>query len=59
VQGIYTCPACQKETERFPKHSCGTETIPLRGWRWVNNELVNFTCSLAGAVLAVIVWILF
>jgi uncharacterized protein (TIGR00297 family) len=56
VQGIYTCPACQKVTERFPRHSCGTETIHLRGWRWVNNEVVNFTCSLAGAVFAVILW---
>ena len=56
VQGIYTCPSCQKETERFPRHSCGTETIPLRGWRWVNNEVVNFTCSLAGAVFAVVLW---
>jgi uncharacterized protein (TIGR00297 family) len=56
VQGIYTCPACQKETERFPRHSCGTETIPLRGWRWVNNEVVNFACSLAGAVIAVVLW---
>jgi uncharacterized protein (TIGR00297 family) len=58
VQAIYTCPACQKETERQPLHSCGTQTIYLRGWRWVNNEVVNFSCSLVGALIAVALWTL-
>jgi uncharacterized protein (TIGR00297 family) len=26
LQAIYWCPQCQKETERHPKHTCGTET---------------------------------
>jgi uncharacterized protein (TIGR00297 family) len=56
VQAIYYCPTCQKETERAPRHLCGTETIPLRGWRWLNNDLVNFACSLAGALAAVGFW---
>lgn len=56
VQGIYTCPSCGKETERHPLHSCGTQTHHLRGWRWVNNEVVNFSCSLVGAVIAVALW---
>ena len=49
VQGIYYCPQCDKETERHPLHSCGASTQHLRGWRWVSNEVVNFTCSLVAA----------
>jgi uncharacterized protein (TIGR00297 family) len=59
VQGIYFCPSCKKETERHPLHSCGIKTNPVRGWRWVNNEVVNFTCSCAGAIAAIVFWILF
>ena len=57
LQGIYTCPTCKKETERHPLHSCGTKTVHLRGWRWVNNEVVNFSCSLIGAMVAVALWV--
>ena len=54
VQAIYTCPQCKKETERHPLHTCGTETIPLRGLKWLNNDLVNVGCALAGAVLGLV-----
>ena len=56
VQAIYRCPACQKETERHPLHSCGTATVQIRGWRWLNNDLVNFGCSAAGALAAAGLW---
>lgn len=56
VQGVYYCPSCEKETESYPAHHCGTETTQLRGWRWLNNDLVNLVCSLVGAGVAVIVW---
>lgn len=56
VQAIYTCPACEKETERHPTHTCGEETQHLRGWRWLNNDLVNFFASLMGAMVAAGVW---
>ncbi len=52
VQAIYHCPACEKETERHPLHTCGTPTSLVRGWSWLNNDLVNFACSLAGALVA-------
>jgi uncharacterized membrane protein len=59
VQAIYYCPACQKETERHPRHLCGTETSLRRGWRWLNNDVVNFACSLVGAGTAVgISWLI-
>lgn len=59
LQAIYWCPQCQKETERHPTHICGTPTTKLRGLDWLNNDVVNFACSLAGAAGAVIVgWLL-
>lgn len=59
VQGIYYCAKCAKETES-PVHHCGTPAQPLRGWGWLNNDLVNFLASvvggLAAASLALILW---
>lgn len=49
VQAIYTCPQCAKETERHPMHTCGTPTLLLRGWRWLNNDGVNAACTLSAA----------
>jgi uncharacterized protein (TIGR00297 family) len=58
VQGIYYCDHCAKETES-PVHRCGHTTRLIRGWRWLNNDLVNFTASLLGAVVAALLaWIL-
>ncbi len=50
IQAIYHCPSCQKETERHPLHSCGSETIHIRGMPWLNNDWVNLVCSLVGAL---------
>ena len=52
LQAIYTCPACHKETERHPLHTCGTPTTPLRGWSWLNNDRVNTACTLSAGLLA-------
>ncbi len=51
VQQIYYCDVCRKETER-KVHRCGHETRPLRGWSWMNNDLVNLISSMAGGLLA-------
>lgn len=58
IQAIYTCPLCQKETERHPLHSCGTPTNLLRGWPWLNNDLVNLSASMIGAISAALVFLL-
>ncbi len=58
VQAIYYCPQCDKETEHTPTHTCGTPTLWRRGWRWMNNDMVNFLASLVGAVVAVGVFLL-
>ncbi len=51
VQQIYYCDVCMKETERRI-HRCGHETRQLRGWSWMNNDLVNLISSLAGGLVA-------
>jgi len=51
VQGIYYCPQCQKETEA-KVHRCGQPTQHLRGWRWLNNDVVNFASSIVGSLIA-------
>jgi Raf kinase inhibitor-like YbhB/YbcL family protein/uncharacterized protein (TIGR00297 family) len=53
LQVIYFCPACKKETERHPLHTCGTPTTRKRGLGWLDNDWVNAACSLFGAGLAV------
>jgi uncharacterized protein (TIGR00297 family) len=58
IQGIYYCPACEKETERYPQHLCGEVTRHVRGWRWLNNDWVNFLSSLVGALVALGLWLL-
>lgn len=55
VQAMYYCPADKKETEKHPLHTCGTQTVHIRGWKWLNNDWVNFACSAFGVVMAVIV----
>jgi len=54
VQAIYRCPRCDKETEKYPLHSCGTETLQIRGWKWLNNDMVNLGCALMGAVIGIL-----
>src|SRR5688500_5280755 len=54
VQAMYYCPTDEKETERHPLHTCGTQTIHIRGWKWLNNDWVNFACSAFAVVIAFI-----
>ena len=51
VQAMYYCPTDQKETEKHPLHTCGAETVHLRGWKWLDNDLVNFACGAFGALV--------
>jgi uncharacterized protein (TIGR00297 family) len=54
VQAMYFCPTDQKETEKHPLHTCGTETVHIRGWEWLDNDWVNFACGAFGAVIALL-----
>jgi uncharacterized protein (TIGR00297 family) len=51
VQKVYYCPTCDTETEKA-LHSCGTVTQPLRGWSWLDNDMVNFLSSVVGSLVA-------
>ncbi|HEY7358916.1 MAG TPA: DUF92 domain-containing protein [Ktedonobacterales bacterium] len=51
AQAMYWCPRCEKETERRV-HRCGQQTTHLRGWRWLDNDGVNFVSTAAGAAVA-------
>ncbi len=55
VQQIYYCDQCKKETERA-LHRCGCPTRPLRGWRWLDNDWVNFFSSAFGSLAALGIW---
>lgn len=52
VQAMYFCPTDQKETEKHPLHTCGTETVHIRGWKWLDNDWVNFACGAFGIAVA-------
>lgn len=54
VQAMYYCPTDKKETEKHPLHTCGTATIHIRGWEWLNNDWVNFACSAFGVIIALL-----
>jgi uncharacterized protein (TIGR00297 family) len=58
LQGIYYCDHCGKETESTT-HRCGRAARPLRGWGWLNNDVVNLMASLVGGLVAAsLAWIL-
>jgi uncharacterized membrane protein len=58
LQGIYFCEECGKMTESAV-HRCGQAARPLRGWAWLNNDVVNLTASLVGGLVAAsLAWVL-
>jgi uncharacterized protein (TIGR00297 family) len=54
VQAIYRLPA-GGETERA-LDSGGAPNPALRGWRWMNNDMVNFLSSLVGGLVALVIF---
>jgi uncharacterized protein (TIGR00297 family) len=54
LQTIYYCPACAKETEHHPLHTCDTPTTLLRGLPWLDNDGVNAACGLVGGLAALV-----
>jgi uncharacterized protein (TIGR00297 family) len=57
AQAMRWCSRCESQTERVV-HGCGTPTTHLRGWRWLDNDGVNFAASVAGAAVAAAVALL-
>ncbi len=57
VQAQYKCPTCNKITERV--HHCDNENIPLvSGNKKINNDMVNFSNTLAGGLLGALIYLL-
>jgi uncharacterized membrane protein len=48
VQAQYRCTVCGKITERTLH--CGTSSMLVRGVRWIDNDVVNWACALAGGI---------
>lgn len=57
VQVIYYSPYREKETEKKIDPN-GQPNNYLRGWKWLNNDWVNFLSSLVGASTAALLWTL-
>ncbi|WP_379137246.1 DUF92 domain-containing protein [Paenibacillus sp. sgz500958] len=56
VQRMNRCTICGREVEA--SSHCGVPTVHARGWRWMNNDAVNFISSLFGGVVAVLIGLL-
>ncbi len=54
IQSKRRCERCNSSTERMA-HDCGTSTIHSRGWRWLNNDGVNFLSTIIGGLVALLV----
>lgn len=57
LQGVFRCPECGEISERR-RHGCARPGEVQRGWRWVDNDVVNFLATLSGALLAWLTYIL-
>ena len=53
VQQVYYCGIRQKETEK-KLNPLGEPNEPIRGWAWMNNDMVNMLSSVIGGGLAVL-----
>ncbi len=49
VQAQYRCPHCGKITEKL-RHCGDHVTALVSGYRWIDNDVVNFICTLSGAL---------
>lgn len=56
VQAIFFCEFDRKETESAI-HRCGRPARFMRGWRWLDNDGVNFLSSVFGSLIAVMVYL--
>jgi uncharacterized protein (TIGR00297 family) len=51
VQALRWCPVCASECETNP-HRCGSPTTFRRGLWWMQNDAVNLSATLCGALVA-------
>lgn len=56
LQSRRWCPSCKQYTER-EIHTCGTATTAASGLAWLDNDAVNFACTIAAALTSAL-WVL-
>ena len=56
VQAQFQCPACGKVTER-KIHCHDHKTEFIHGFLWINNDVVNAFCAVAGVLFAWAIWV--
>ncbi len=54
AQGSYRCDSCAVDGEH-PIHHCGHSARLVRGYRWIDNDVVNLAATMVGAAPAVVV----
>ncbi|MEM2082899.1 MAG: DUF92 domain-containing protein [Nitrososphaerota archaeon] len=52
IQAMYKCQYCGKETEK--KVHCNKETLYLRGYKWLDNNVVNLFAIALGSLVAIL-----
>lgn len=57
LQGVFYCGRCRQEVEQDPD-KLGHPSVHLRGWRWLNNDGVNFLSTVFGSLVGVGLWAL-
>ncbi len=57
VQAQYQCPACSKVTEKL-LHCNSENTTFIRGFRWINNDVVNGLCAASGVLFVWLAWLM-
>ena len=50
LQGKFNCTVCNKKIES--KSHCGKNSVHIKGYRWLNNDAVNFAASLFGGFIS-------
>ncbi len=51
IQARFRCRACEQDTE-LRIHRCGDRSKLQAGWRWFDNDAVNFASTAVGAACA-------
>jgi uncharacterized protein (TIGR00297 family) len=51
LQAVYRCPVCEVDIETPVHRVCGQRAPRIRGLSWMNNDVVNFLATLAGAAI--------
>ena len=52
AQGIYYCEGCERYSEE-PIPDCGRQAVPIRGWSWLTNNLINWVSGIVGSAVMV------